>query len=188
MSIPAEAYEFEEADFSEDFETFDEARRRPARRVSVPGAGLMSAILQTPKGPARLNLPAALPTIVQIRALEQALNAQGQRINTVTAELARVRRELALRRQQQGMGSSSFIFPLLMMKKVREELEGHTHPVATGPAVLPTSSGGGMSGILPLLLLSPGIFGGSSATGAASGGGMDGMQPLLMAFVFSELF
>lgn len=185
MSIPAEAYEVEEADFSEDFETFDEARRRPARRISVPGAGLMSAILQTPKGPARLNLPAALPTIVQFRALEQALNAQGQRINTVTAELVRVRRELALRRQQQGMGSSGFLFPLLMMKKVREDLEGHTHPVANGPAVLPTSSGG-LSGILPLLLLAPGIFGGSPATSANSGGGMDGMQPLLMAFVFSE--
>lgn len=186
MSIPAEAYEVEEADFSEDFETFDEVRRRPARRVSVPGAGLTSAILNTPRGPARLNLPAALPTIAQFRALEQALNAQGQRINAVTAELARVRRELALRRQQQGMGSSSLLFPLLMMKKAREDLEGHTHST-TGAAVLPTPSGGGLSGILPLLLLAPGIFGGSPATGASSSGGMDGMQPLLMAFVFSEL-
>jgi hypothetical protein len=190
MIIPAEAYEVEESEFFEDFETTDEARRgfRPARRVFVPGGGLTSATLNTPKGPARLNLPAALPTLAQFRALETVVNAQSQRMNAVQAELVRVRRELVIRRrEQQGQGSSSLLFPLLLQKKLRDDLEGHTHATATGPAVLPAGTSGGFSSFLPLLLLSPGLFGGSSASSAAGGGQESMISPLLMALVFLDL-
>lgn len=185
-----EEYEVEESEFFEDFETTDEARRgfRPARRVFVPGGGLTSAILHTPKGPARLNLPAALPTLVQFRALETVINAQSQRMNALQAELVRVRRELATRRrEQQGQGSSSLILPLLLQKKVRDDLEGHTHSSATGPAVLPAGTSGGFSSFLPLLLMSPGLFGGSSASGSSGGGQENMMSPLLMMMLFMDL-
>jgi len=180
-----EEYEFEESEFFEDFETTDEVRRgfRPARRVFVPGGGLTSATLHTPKGPARLNLPAAVPTLVQLRALESVINAQSQRINAVQGELVRVRRELATRRrEQQGQGSSSLILPLLLQKKVRDDLEGHTH-LPTGPAVLPAGTSGGFSSFLPLLLLSPGLFGGSSASGSSGGGQENMMSPLLLMMI-----
>ncbi len=140
----------------------------------------MSATLQTPKGPARLNLPAALPTLTQFRALESVINAQSQRMNAVQAELMRVRRELAMRRrEQQGMGSSSLLFPMLFQKKLRDDLEGHTHSANNVPPILPAGSGGGFSSLLPLLLLSPGMFGGSSSSGSSSTG-QDTMSPLLM--------
>lgn len=182
MTASAEAYEVDDSELFEEFETADEARRgfRPAKKVFVPGGGLVSATLQTPKGPARLNLPAALPTLAQFRALETVINAQSQRMNAVQAELVRVRRELALRRRdQQGMGSSSLLFPMLFQKKLRDDLEGHTHTGNTAAAVLPAGSGGGFSSLLPLLLLSPGIFGGSSSSGSSSAG-QDAMSPLLM--------
>jgi hypothetical protein len=183
MTAFAEAYEVEESEFFEDFETTDEARRgfRPARRVFVPGGGLTSATLHTPKGPARLNLPAALATLAQFRALESVINAQSQRMNAVQAELVRVRRELAVRRRdQQGQGSMSLLFPLLLQKKLRDDLEGHTHTAINTPPTLPAGSSGGFSSFLPLLLLSPGLFGGSSASGSSSTGQDNMMSPLLM--------
>lgn len=185
MSAPAEAYEVEESEFFEDFEITDEARRgyRPAKRVFVPGGGLTSATLHTPKGPARLNLPAALSTLAQFRALETVVNAERQRMNALQAELVRVRRELATRRrEQQSQGSMSLIFGLLFQQQLRDDLEAHTHAGSTAAAVVPSGGGGGgFSSILPLLLLQPGLFGGASASGS-SGGGMEGIGilPLLL--------
>lgn len=186
MNMSEEAYEVDGGELG-DFESFEEVRRRPARPVSIPGVGVATAFLQTPRGQARLNLPATVATVAQVRALEQGLNGQAQRLNTVTAELARVRRELMLRRrEQQGLGS--LMFPLLMMKKLRDDFEGHTHQAGTGAVVLPpAAASGGLSTLLPLLLFAPGMFGGSSS-GAGSTGSAENMQPLLMAFVFAELF
>lgn len=192
MSGYSDSYEFDESDFYEDFDAGDEAVKfgfRPAKKISVPGAGLLSATLQTPKGPARLSLPSAVPTHTQFRQLEAALNAQSQRMNAVQAELVKVRRELTIRRRDQsGLGSTSMLFPLLMQKKLRDDLEGHTHATAGSTPTLPTSTSGGLSSMLPLLLLSPGLFGGAtpgSPTGAA--GMQDGLSPLLLMMMFSEL-
>jgi hypothetical protein len=188
MTAYAEAYEVDESEFFEDFETTDEARLgfRPARRVSVPGTGLTSATLNTPKGPARLNLPAALTTVTQFRQLEAALNAQTQRVNSMQAELVRVRRELAARRRDQlGQGSGSLLFPLLLQNKLRAELEGHTHSSNNAKPTLPTAPGGGFSSLLPLLLLSPGILGGTPATGSSSTS-QETMSPLLLLLLFSD--
>lgn len=189
MTAYPEAYEVDESEFFEDFETTDEARLgfRPGRKVSVPGTGLTSATLNTPKGPARLNLPAALTTVTQFRQLEAALNAQTQRVNTMQAELVRMRRELAARRRDQaGQGSSSLLFPLLLQKKLRDDLEGHTHSGNNVPPTFPAGSGGGFSSLLPLLLLSPGIFGGAPTTGSP-GTGQDAMSPLLLLLLFADL-
>jgi hypothetical protein len=172
MTTVDKAYEYdaESSEFMEDFEVSDEAvrrRYRPGRPISIPGA-LSSATLHTPRGPATLNLPAPVATLAQFRALEQAVNATTQRLNTVQAELMRVRRELAVRRRdQQGMGSSMLLFSLLSQRQLRDDLEGHTHTAVNSPPVLP-AGGGGFASFLPFLLLSqPGIFGGSGGSGAA---------------------
>jgi hypothetical protein len=195
MSAYSENYDVEESMF-EDFSS-DElslpAFLRPGKKISVPGAGLVSATLNTPKGPAKLNLPAAVPTQTQFRQLESAVNAQTQRINAVQAELARVRRELAVRRREQaGFGSTSMLMPLLMQKKLREDLEGHTHVGNSAAPVMPASSGSSLSSMLPLLLMMPGMFGGSSSAGGsnttASGSeSADAMSPLMMMILLDAL-
>jgi hypothetical protein len=189
MSAYAEAYEVDEGESFDDFEMIDEAKLgfRPARKVSVPGTGLTSATLNTPKGPARLSLPAALTTVTQFRQLEAALNAQTQRVNAMQAELVRVRRELAARRRDQtGQGPLGLLFPLLLQKKLRDDLEGHTHAPDNTLPTLPSGSGGGFSTLLPLLLLSPGVFGGTPATGS-SNASQDAMSPLLLLLLLADL-
>ena len=178
----SDAYEVGESEFFEEVESF-EGRYQPARRISIPGAGLASATLVTPRGPAQLSLPAALPTLTQFRTLEAAVNAQAQRLNVVQADLVRVRRELIARRREQGGLGSSGLLPLLLFRRLRDDFDNHSH-AATGalPTVTPSTTGG-ISSLLPLLLLAPGIFGGSSTPGS-SGGGNDTMSPLLLALVF----
>lgn len=184
---PDQAYEdFETIEEFEDQEFSDEAviRSRPGRRVFVPG-GLSSATLNTPRGPAKLNLPAPLATLAQFRALERVVNTHTEQLNGTRAELARVRRELALRRRDQaGMGSSGLLLTLLSQRQARDELEGHTHQGSTAAAVLP-ASGSSLSFMLPLLLLSPGILsGGQTASAGQPSAGQDGVSPLLLAMLF----
>jgi hypothetical protein len=193
MNGYSESYDFEESSF-EDFDS-DELKwpsfLRPGKKVSVPGAGLATATLVTPKGPAKLNLPTAVPTQTQFRQLESALNAQTARLNAVQAELVKVRRELVIRhREQQGMGSSSMtsmLMPLLMQKKLKEDLEKHTHVGAPAAAVIPASSGDALTSLLPLLLLAPGMLGGSTTT-AASGKEPDVFSnPIVMMMLMDAL-
>jgi hypothetical protein len=146
---------------------------RPGKRVFVPG-GLSTATLLTPRGPAKLNLPAAVPTLAQFRTLEQALNANTQRVNAVQSELVRVRRELALRaRDPQGQ---STILMLLLFRQLSSSS---------------SASGSGFSSLLPiLLLLQPGLFGQStwgSSSGTQSSGTQDAMSPLLMLVLLDLL-
>jgi hypothetical protein len=76
---------------------------------------------------------------------------------------------------------------LLFQKKLRDDLEGHTHSANNALPTLPPGSSGGFSSLLPLLLLSPGIFGGSSGTGSPSTGQDNTMSPLLLALLFMDL-
>ena len=189
MSAYSESYEVEESDFEE--YSSDELSLpsflRPGKKISVPGAGLVSATLNTPKGPAKLNLPAAVPTQTQFRQLESALNAQTQRLNAVQAELVKVRRELVIRRREQaGFGSTNMLMPLLLQKKLRDDLDGHTHSSTTGAAVMPTASGSSLSSMLPLLFLMPGMLGGSSPS-TSSAESQDAMSPLMMMILFDAL-
>lgn len=189
MTAPMEGYD--EVDAIEGFDDFESAGEatfpfRPGGRVFVPG-GLSTATLHTPKGSAKLNLPSPVPTLTQFRTLEQALNANTQRVNAIQTDLGRVRRELALRRRDpQGQSTMSLLFTLIGQKKLREDIEGHTHVGNNAAAVLPAGSGGGSSSILPLLLLQPGMFGQSNA-GSPSSGTQDAMSPLLM-MVMLDLF
>ena len=189
MSAYSESYDVEESmfeDFSSDELTLP-GFLRPGKKISVPGAGLVSATLNTPKGPAKLNLPAAVPTQTQFRQLESAVNAQTQRINALQAELVKVRRELVIRRREQaGLGSSNMLMPLLMQKKLREDLEGHTHVGAAAAAVMPATSGGSLSSMLPLLFMMPGMFGGQNTT-ASKEESQDAMSPLMMMILFDAL-
>ena len=185
MTAYDEAYEAEESESFEDFEMADEVRR--GRRVSIRGTGVTSATLSTPKGAARLNLPAAVATVTQFKQLQAVHNAQTQRLNALHAELMRVRRELALRgTDQSGMG---LLFPLILQKKLRDDLEGHTHSAVNVPPTFPAGSGGGFSSLLPLLLFMPGMF--SSGTSAAAAPGMKPQQetisPLLLLLLFADL-
>ena len=99
-------------------------------------------------------MPSAVPTLAQFRTLEQALNANTQRVNSVQTELARVRRELALRRQD-PQGQS--MMPLLLTLKLSKDFKGHKHD-ATG-AVSLSSTGDILSTMLPFLMFMPGMFG-----------------------------
>jgi hypothetical protein len=189
MTAPMEGYD--EVDAIESFDDFESAGEatfpfRPGGRVFVAG-GLSTATLHTPKGPAKLNLPSPVPTLTQFRTLEQALNANTQRVNAVQTELGRVRRELALRRRDpQGQSTMSLLFTLLGQRKLRADLEGHTHKENNTPPILPAASGDKFSSILPLLLLQPGMFGQSGA-GSSSSSTQDAMSPLLMMVLLDVL-
>lgn len=185
MTAPADLYQ--EVDSFESFdglEFADEAARSPftpGRRVFVPG-GIASATLNTPKGPARLNLPSPVPTLQQFRSLEQALNAVNQRLNATNTQLLQARRELAARKAEQfGSGSTGMILSLIMQKKIRDDLETHTHSANNTVATIPTG-GNKFDSLLPILFLQPGIFGGQpQATGAApAAGGMESILPLIL--------
>jgi hypothetical protein len=177
-------------DFYEDYaaESFnelgfgDEATLRAGPlKVNIPGlnipGGLASATLVTPKGPAKLNLPAPVATLTQFRTLEQAVNANSQGLRAVNAEIVRLRQELMNRRRaQDGQASNGLLLTLLSQRNLRDDLEGHTHvsPDA-GPAVVPPD-GDGLASILPFLLLSQGGFG----SGSPVQSGQDSMWPLLL--------
>ena len=144
-----------------------------------------SATLNTPKGPARLNLPSAVATLQQYRTLEQAVSATNARLSAATADLARLRQELALQRGQYGAGGGmmGLLFPLLMQKQLKDDLVGHTHGNSPTPTFPPSSSSS--SSFLPLLMLQPNLFGQSSA---GSGSSQEATSPMLMAFLMMEMF
>jgi hypothetical protein len=183
MTTFAEGYDEVESFESFDFESADEAARplRPGGRVFAPG-GLSSATLHTPKGPAKLNLPSPVPTLAQFRTLEQALNANTQRVNAVQNELTRVRRELALRRQDPQSQNTMSMFLLL---KLSQDFKKHTHAAIDQPPKVSADSSG-FSSFLPLMMLQPGMFGQAGA-GSSSSGIQDAMSPLML-MVLMEAF
>lgn len=152
----------------------------PGRKIRLPG-GLSTATLNTPRGPAKLNLPSAVPTLTQFRALEQAVNGLTQRLNATNSQLLRVRRDLAARGD--GAGMTGLLFTLLGQRRLREDLEGHSHSANNTPPTLP-ADGGGFDSMLPILLLQPGMFGGSTAK--SGGAGDAGISPLLLAMMFMD--
>jgi hypothetical protein len=182
MTAPMEGYY--EVDPAEGFGEHESAfeARRPLGRVFAAG-GLTSATLNTPRGPAQLNLPSPVPTLAQFRTLEQAVNTNSARLNT---ELAALRREIAARRQDPNQAMFPLIFGLLGQRRLREELEGHRHDEGTGAVILPAAGGGdgSFSLLLPLLFLQPNLFGQGGS--ASSGGGMGGMSPLLLMLLFMD--
>lgn len=180
---------FEEIDGYESFEELelaDEAARARKYRpnpVYAPG-GLSSATLHTPKGAATLNFPTAVPTLAQYRSLERAVNASSARLTSALADLARVRRELAIRRRDSGAGGMSMLLPLLLNKQLKDDLAGHKH--GDGPLpTFPAGGGGAFSSFLPLLLLQPNLFGGG---GNASSTGSEGMPSFMNLFIMMEIF
>ena len=181
MTAPAEY--FEEVDPYEGYDGLEMADEikfpfAPGRRVFAPG-GLSSATLNTPKGPAKLNLPPPVPTLAQFRSLEQAVNTLTQRLNATNTQLLQARRDLAARsRDQLGGGMSGMLFAMLGQRKLRDELEGHTHAAVGALPTLPAASSK-LDSILPLLMLQPNLFGG--ATGGQSGAsGQEAMSPLML--------
>lgn len=163
------------------FETTGEAFRPfgPAGRVFVGGQPLQKATLITPKGPASLNLPAPVPTLTQFRALEQAVNANNQR---VTAELARLSRDVATRNQQ-GIG----IMPLLIGLMAKNRFDTHIHETDGNPPLPAAGGGDSFSLLLPLLLLQPGLLGLGGA-GTSASGSQGAISPLLMMLLFMKFF
>jgi hypothetical protein len=190
MTAPEMFDETESYGNYEDFEFASEAavrdHRRGPPRIFVPG-GVSTATLNTPKGPAKLNLPSAVPTLQQYRTLEQAVTATNARLSAATADLARIRQELAAQRRDRGGqgGMMSLMFPLLMQKQLRDDLEGHTHASGTGAAVIP-GGGSSFSTFLPFLMMQPNMFG-QSGSGTQASGGQDGMSQMMMMFVVMEL-
>ena len=190
MTAPMDLYE--EVDSFESFEeatSADEFRllnfKKPLR---APG-GLSTATLNTPKGPAKLTLPSSVATLTQYRTLESAVNALTARLNTTTAQLAQVRRELAAAKATQmgaGGGMSGMLFSLLGQRKLREDLEEHTHPGNDKPPQF-TGDSGGLDSLLPLLLLQPNLFGGQPAAGTPGTSGQEAMSPLLMLILLDLL-
>ena len=185
MSGYADSYDVEESSF-EDFDSTDELTLpsflRPGKKVSVPGTGLLSATLNTPKGPAKLSLPTPVPTHTQFRQLESALNAQTQRLNAVQAELARLRR-----RQPQGSGMMGMLMPLLMHKKLKEDFLEHTHSANNTKPTPPAASSDPLTSLLPLLMLAPGMLGGSSSNPSSSKESDLFSNPLVLMMLFDAL-
>lgn len=184
MSPGMEAYD--EVDVIESFEDFDGGTEsvfsfRPGKKVSARG-GLAGATLHTPKGQAKLNFPEPVATLNNLKLHEHALNANTQRINLMQNELARLRRELALRRSD-PQGQS--ILPLFLMMKLSKDFKGHTHPDNGKPPTIATDSSG-LSSMLPLLMFMPNMFGQSGAAPAASGQ-QDSMSPLMMMVMMEAL-
>lgn len=159
------------------FEMADEATRPfgPAGRVFVRG-GLSSATLNTPKGPATLNLPSPVPTLAQFRLLEQAVNVNNQR---VTAELARLS---AASGRGQGIG----MMPLLIGLMAKNRFDTHVHPGENEPPSAAEGDSSGFSAFLPLLLLQPGLLGGLGGSRTSASSTQDSISPLLMAFVLMK--
>jgi hypothetical protein len=191
MTAPNMFEETESYSNYEDFEFASEAavrdhRRGQPPRIFVPG-GVSSATLTTPKGPAKLSFPTTVATLEQHRRLEQAVSSTNARLIAATADLARMRQELAAQRQGGQGGMMSMMFPLMMQRQLREDLEGHTHATGTGAAVMPTSSSSSFSTLLPFIMMQPGMFGGSGA-GSGASGGQDGMSQMIMMFVMMEIF
>lgn len=179
MTPFAEAYdyEFEPAEFATEFA--DEASRTRFRPGLIPGA-LSSATLNTPRGPATLNLPAPVATLAQFRALEQTVNATTQRVNGVQMGLARLNRELAARRREQDrQATTMLLLSFLTVRRLREDFLGHTHG-SEGKVVLPATTSGSSSlgSLLPLLILLQPNFLGQSTT--SSDGSMGGLSPILL--------
>ena len=185
MTPAMEAYdEVDGVEGFDDFESTPEAAFpfRPGVKVFAPG-GLSTATLHTPKGPAKLTMPQTVATVTQLRTIEQGLNANTQRVNAAHTELARLRRELALRRQD-PLGQN--MMPLLLTLKLSKDFKGHKHD-ATG-AVSLSSTGDTLSSFLPLLMFMPGLFGGGSAlSGARSSTTPEAMSPLML-MVLMEAF
>jgi hypothetical protein len=183
MTAPMEGYyEVDAVEGFDNFETTEEATRPfgPAGRVFVRG-GLSSATLHTPKGPAKLNLPSPVPTLAQFRALEQAVNANNQRI---TAQLAQLSRQVAARGQQ-GIGGIG-IMPLLIGLMAKDRFDKHVHPENNKPPSAADSGDSGFSGFLPLLLLQPGLLGGLGGSRTSASGSQDAISPLLMMLVLTK--
>jgi hypothetical protein len=77
----------------DEFESTDEAVRRPGRPVPVSRVGVQTGTLLTPDNRRlSLTLPASVFTLQQGQMLQQALNANTLKINAIQAELARRRR------------------------------------------------------------------------------------------------
>jgi hypothetical protein len=199
MTAPNMFEETETYSNYEDFEFASEAavrdHRRPPPRIHVPG-GVLSGTLTTPKGQANLSFPKAVPDLQQYRTLEQAVNSTNARLSAAVADLARMRQELAAQRQGGQGGMMSMMFPLMMQRQLQQDLEEHTHggvtagAAMTGVATMPTSSGGSsnFSTLLPvIMMMQPGMFGGSGA-GSGASGGQDGMSQMMMMFVMMEIF
>jgi hypothetical protein len=186
MQVMIGDYEsFDEVDTIESFDEFDGGAEasvafRPGRKIFAPG-GLASATLHTPKGPAKLNLPSPVPTLTQFRTLEQALNANTQRLNLAYNELARVRRQLAVRRADPQTNMMS----MFLMLKLSKDFKQHKHKASDGTVDLPADSGG-LSSFLPLLMLQPNLFG-QPASGSATPGAQDPMSSPIMMFVLMDL-
>jgi hypothetical protein len=187
MTPFAEAYdyEFEPTEFATEFA--DEASRTRFRPGLIPGA-LSSATLNTPRGPATLNLPAPVATLAQFRALEQTVNATTQRVNAVQAGLARLNREFAARRrEQESQATTMLLLSFLTVRRLREDFLGHTHEGMDGKVVLPAAAGGSSSigSILPFLILLQPTFLGQSTT--SSDGSMGGLSPILLLLLLDVL-
>jgi hypothetical protein len=163
------------------FELTNEAIRPfgPAGRVFVPGQPLQKATLFTPKGPATLNLPSPVPTMAQFRALEQAVNANNQR---VTAQLAQLTRQTATQGQQ-GIGMMPLLLIGLMAKN---RFDTHVHEEDGDPPLATAEGSDSFSAFLPLLLLQPGLLGSLGGSGPSAPGSQGAISPLLMVLLFTK--
>jgi hypothetical protein len=181
MTPAMEAYdEVDGVEGFDDFESTAEAVRfpfRPGVKVFAP-RGPLTATLNTPKGQAQLSLPPTVATVTQVQTLQQAVNANTQRMNAALAQV----RQLALRRQDpQGQN----MMPLLLTLKLSKDFKGHTHGTGGAPVTLSTTSDP-LSTFLPLMMFMPGMFGGGSALpGAQSSTAQDPMS-LIMLMTFMD--
>jgi hypothetical protein len=164
-------YEFDPVESFFSMEAADEASRARSRRP-IPGS-LSSATLNTPRGPATLNLPAPVPTLTQFRSLEL-------RVNATQLALARYNRDLATRRrEQESQATTMLLLTFLTVRRLRDDFLGHTHN-DQGNVVLPAAAGGlsSLGSMLPLLLLCQPNFLGQS--GGSDSGGIGGLSPILL--------
>jgi hypothetical protein len=182
--MTASAGYYNEIDAIEGFDNFEMTeevvRDHRTGSVRVPG-GLITATLTTPKGPAKLNLPAPVSTLAQFRALEQVVNTNNQRVN---AQLAQLSRQVAAR-SQQGLAGIGMMPLLLVGMMAKNRFDHHVH-VKDGPEPI-SANGDSFSAFLPLLLLQPNLLGSLTGSASSAPGSQEGISPLIMMLVLSKV-
>lgn len=174
-------YEYEDAlaEYDE-FDEFDENSRRPRNRfrpLPVPRRG---GVTPTPQAPGRPVTHADLANATRrlddkIGVNARAIKTIEGRVNSVAAENARQTKQMeSVRNDLKSLREVSTLLPLLTTQK--------TATVEGTEVLVPTNDT--FSKLLPILMLSGGLGGSSSASasgGASSDGGLGGIGlPLLL--------
>lgn len=192
--------------------------RPPLPRVSVsaPGAGVSTATLNTPQGNATLRLPEPVVTRTEfdtgIRRLQDAVNTDTARINTVSKDVDTLRARVAsvvtdtqrdvgrlrtaltkhrqanratfarLRREQSQQNMMNMVVSMMLQNQQQTQFAGHTHPETGTTTGEPTGTTNGGDSSSTSMMLPVVMMMSAQPEGSADSSNM--MLPLAMMMMF----